>query len=292
MKLSSLAIGLPLCFALARLTALDGIEGSNPSPAPLAESLSTTAAEADYQSGKRLMLGEGVESDLVRGATLLQKAAESGHPEAQGYYGFLLARGTGLPKDESAAISWLKKAAAAEVASAQLNLGLMLMKGLGGERDMDEAIHCITKAAEQNHITACARLAEAWYFGEEGLEKNTDKALPWAIKAAEGGNAWAQNLYGNMLEWGISVPLDREAALLWYRRSAEQGNAKAQASLGRLLAGALVGERDVVEAYMWLWKSMEQGEANATNFLKDLVKGMSETERKAALERIGLDQEP
>jgi hypothetical protein len=44
----------------------------------------------------------------------------------------------------------------------------------------------------------------------------------------------------------------------------------------------------VVEAYYWLWKSAGQNEWTGINFLKDMVPGMSEEERKAALVRIGM----
>jgi TPR repeat protein len=91
-----------------------------------------------------------------------------------------------------------------------------------------------------------------------------------------------------MFEWAQGVALDRVKAMNWYRKAAEQGNAKAQASLGRLLASGLVGKRDRVEAYYWLWKGTEQNEPTAINFLKDMVPGMTEEERKAALARIGM----
>jgi TPR repeat protein len=91
-----------------------------------------------------------------------------------------------------------------------------------------------------------------------------------------------------MFEWAEGVALDRGEAMKWYRKAAEQGNAKAQASLGRLLASGLAGKRDRVEAYYWLWKGTEQNEPTAINFLKDMVPGMTEEERKAALEKIGM----
>lgn len=285
MKSLSYFAGISVSLCLAGLTA-SGVTDQPPAVKAVDETEGN--AEANYQLGKRLFLGDGMDKDPGRAAELIRSAAECGHSEAQGYYGFLLSRGTGVPQDEAAAATWIGKAAEAGVDSAQLNLGLMMLKGIGGKRDVTGAIAWITKSAKQGNLDAAARLAEAYYFGEEGLEKHPDQALPWTVEAAEGGNAWAQNLYGNMLEWGIAVPLDRKAAALWYRRAAEQGNAKAQASLGRLLAGGLIGKRDAVDAYYWLWQSMEQGEANAANFLKDLVKGMTPEERKEALKRIGV----
>jgi len=250
------------------------------------------SAEALFISGKRHYLGEGVPKDPAKALVLIREAAEEGLPEAQGWYGFLLASGSGTSRDETAGLLWIRKAAAAGVPSAQFNLGQMLMKGSGAERDPAAAADWITRAAEGGQVEAQAKLAEHFYFGTDAVEKDVAKALPWAKRAAEAGHAWSQNLYGNLLEWGETVPINRTLAMDWYRRSAEQGNAKAQASLGRLYASGLVGKRDVVEAYYWLWKGAEQEEWNAINFLKDMVPGMTEAERKEALKRVGMEGNP
>lgn len=277
---------LPLLLFVALLAA------APPSRSAPEEGGANPSAVAErYELGKRHLRGEGVPLDREKGAALIREAAEAGLAAAQGYYGFLLARGLGVEQDESAALEWLRKAAEQGETSAQLNLGLMLVKGLGTERDAAGGLDWIGKAAEAGHLEAQAKLAELHYFGLEGLKKSPERAAPWARRAAEGGAAWAQNLYGSMLEWGRGVELDRLLARDWYRRAAEQGEAKAQANLGRLVATGLAGKRDMVEAYYWLWKAMEQGEVTGTNGIKEILPSMTQEERHAALRRVGIDPE-
>lgn len=246
---------------------------------------------AFFARGKALYSDPSSTEELSRAAALIEKAAVSGHAEAQGFFGFLLSRGEGVPHDDEAASVWMRKASDAGVASAQLNLGLMILQGRVREAVPDDGMAWITKAAESGHLDARVRLAEIYFFGEKGVEKDPGKSLHWARLAAEQGNAWAQNLLGTLLESGVAGKVDRQEAMVWYRRAAEQGNAKAQSSLGRLYESGLVGDRDVIEAYFWLWQAVEQGEATAIVYLKDLVPGMTPGEREAALERIGKKKE-
>lgn len=240
-----------------------------------------------YEAARKLVSGDTRAEEKAEGAKRMRELSEKGYSRAQGYYGFLLARGIGVAKDEAGARQWLQKAADQGLGSAQLNLGLMILEGKGGEKDLAKGLEWIVRAAEGGEVQAQVKLAEFAYFGHEAYPQNDETSAKWAKEAAEQGDAWSQNLYGTLLESGKLGTIDRKEAMAWYRKAAEQGNAKAQASLGRLLESGLVGERDIVEAYYWLWQGVEQGEPNAINYLKDLVPGMTEEERKAALKRIG-----
>jgi uncharacterized protein len=54
----------------------------------------------------------------------------------------------------------------------------------------------------------------------------------WYRKAAEQGNANAQNKLGLMYAFGIGTPKDGAQSLFWYRKAAEQGDASAQFAIG------------------------------------------------------------
>lgn len=239
-----------------------------------------------YEAARSQIVKSGDEASAKAGVAEMRRLAEKGFDRAQGFYGFLLVQGKAVAKDEKMARVWLAKASAQGLGSAQLNLGLLLLSGRGGEKDPDAGIKWIVRAAEGGDAQAAAKLAEFAYFGHEAVPQDPAVAAKWAKQAAENGDAWSQNLYGTLLESGKLGRVDRKEAMVWYRKAAEQGNAKAQASLGRLYESGLVGERDIVEAYHWLWKAVEQGEPTAINYLKDLIPGMSEEERKAALGRI------
>lgn len=242
---------------------------------------------AQYQLGRACMRGDGVPRNLPEAHTLLKAAAESGHAEAQGAYGFMLAKGMGAPLDEKAGIEWIRKSADAGVVSSQLNLGIMTLRGQGTTRNPAAGLVLIQKAAEQGSLEAQARLAEAYYFGESGLvTKSAEKAAPWALKAAEAGSAWAQNLVGNMKEHGLGLPRDPTGAVSFFRKAAAQGDAKAQANLGRLLHSGPDVPLDRAEAYYWLRASADQGEVTGRNLFAELEAAFTKEEREAGEQRL------
>ena len=75
--------------------------------------------------------------------------------------------------------------------------------------------------------------AEALYFGRNGT-RDYAAALQLYRRAAELGNASAQNSLGRMFEFGDGVPRDEKQAMAWYRAAARQGHPDATAALYRL----------------------------------------------------------
>jgi TPR repeat protein len=73
-------------------------------------------------------------------------------------------------------------------------------------------------------------------------------AVSWFRKAAEQGNATAQNNLGLMLEIGRGVTQDFTAAVSWFRKAAEQGYDTAQINLGRMLDSGDGVTQDFTEA--------------------------------------------
>ncbi|MFN0128991.1 MAG: tetratricopeptide repeat protein [Verrucomicrobiales bacterium] len=243
--------------------------------------------KASYELGRAYLRGEGVPRNLVEAKRLLEPAANAGHPEAMGAYGVMLARGLGVNADPAAGYAFIAKAAEAGVLSARLNQGIMMLRGQGTTRDVAAGLRLMTLAAEAGHADAQARLAEVYYFGEDGLVPKSEKAAaPWALKAAEGGHAWAQNLVGTMKEHGLGMERDPVGASAFYRRAALQGNAKAQSALGRMLHNGLSIVRDRIEAYYWLRASADQGEVTARNFFAEVESGFTPEEREAGEKRL------
>ena len=68
----------------------------------------------------------------------------------------------------------------------------------------------------------------------KGVGKDYREAVGWYRKAAEQGNAWAQNRLGLMYEKGRGVGKDYREAVGWYRKAAEQGHERAKKNLARL----------------------------------------------------------
>ncbi|MGH6953553.1 MAG: tetratricopeptide repeat protein, partial [Alphaproteobacteria bacterium] len=77
------------------------------------------------------------------------------------------------------------------------------------------------------------------------------EAMKWYRKAADQGDAPAQNNLGFMYDSGWGVPQDYAEAAKWYRKAADQGIAIAQLNLGVSYELGDGGPRDYVEAHKW-----------------------------------------
>ncbi len=88
------------------------------------------------------------------------------------------------------------------------------------------------------------------------------EAVKWYRKAAEQGNATAQNNLGVCYENGDGVAKDMKEAVKWYQKAAEQGNADAQLNLEPFYRSG--ADEDKAEAFKWLLKTTMQGHAVGT----------------------------
>jgi TPR repeat protein len=91
-------------------------------------------------------------------------------------------------------------------------------------------------------------------------------------RAANQGDAGAQNNLAMVYESGAGVPIDRAAARDWFTKSAEAGVAMARYNLAMLLATAHIMQQsdrpqfrdaDMAAAYMWLTLAAADGLAQA-----------------------------
>ena len=83
--------------------------------------------------------------------------------------------------------------------------------------------------------------------------------MRWYRKAADQGNAIAENFVGLSYENGLGVKKDLSEAMRWYRKAADQGNAEAENSIGYLYAHGLSVEQSLFEAMKWYRKAADQG---------------------------------
>jgi TPR repeat protein len=96
------------------------------------------------------------------------------------------------------------------------------------------------------------------------------RAGAWFRRAAERGDAWAQNSLGDLYAQldgrpcADAPPQDFAEAIKWYERAAQQGQVYAQRHLGEILARGLGPdgpERDT--AILWLTRAAVRGDAQA-----------------------------
>lgn len=109
---------------------------------------------------------------------------------------------------------------------------------------------------------------------DEGLEAYSkgeyENAVRLFRKAAEQGNANAQNYLGICYEKGSGVSKSETAAVKWYQKSAEQGNLYGQHNLGRCYHLGLGVAQSWAQASNWYQKSAKQGCQAAKDALESL----------------------
>src|SRR2546426_3476464 len=90
-------------------------------------------------------------------------------------------------------------------------------------------------------------------------------ALQSYRKAADQGDARAQNNLGAMYESGRGVPQSYTEAIRWYRLAADQGDATAQNNLGSMYGRGL--RQNYAEAVEWIRLAADQGDGKAQDNL-------------------------
>ena len=163
-------------------------------------------------------------------ATLMQRAADAGHPAAQ----------------EAVGRACLQRKPAPELGCAE---------------------RYVTEAARAGRASAQALLG--WmYANGAGVSKDPRRAAELYLEAARKYDFAAQNNLGEMYENGIGVTKNPRFAVGWYRQAAQAGFAAAQFNLGRLYALGVGVKRDPAQARAWLEKAKAQGIAQADEVLR------------------------
>jgi TPR repeat protein len=148
-------------------------------------------------------------------------------------------------------------------APSQFYVGLAFSQGVGvPEKDPVQAAICWHKAAEQGNAQAQNNIAFAYEQGY-GVERDFQLAVFWFRKAAEQNDAMAQFNLAVMYEIGRGVSQDLEQAANWYRRAAEQGCAAAQYNLGCMSRLGRGVPEDVAQAICWYRKAAQQDHPTA-----------------------------
>ena len=107
----------------------------------------------------------------------------------------------------------------------------------------------------------------AWGMWEP---KDYSEAVKWYRKAADQGNADAQNNLGVCYKNGEGVPQDYSEAVKWYRKAAEQGQKYAQYNLGVCYYNGQGVTQNRQEAFKYFRQAAAQGHKEAIKAIESL----------------------
>ncbi len=89
------------------------------------------------------------------------------------------------------------------------------------------------------------------YGDGDGVPKDYKEAVRWYRKAAEQGDADAQDSLGSLYANGDGVPHDYKEAVKWFRLAADQGDDDGLYNLGQTYYQGKAVPQDYVQAYGW-----------------------------------------
>jgi len=125
----------------------------------------------------------------------------------------------------------------------------------------------------------------ALFASGTGVERDSEFAYSWFLRAAEAGQKQAQYNVALMLEEGNGVDRDPDQALGWYEKAAKSGLPQAQMALGTLYWGGRGVEADQAEAMRWFESAAERGHQPAAQRLSRIYEERGEPARALELTR-------
>src|SRR5215471_1031560 len=132
----------------------------------------------------------------------------------------------------------------------------------------------LRKAAEGGDASAQNKLGLLYYEGK-GVPQNYRLAKQWFAEAAKQGHAGAQVHLGTLYLHGEGAPQSDQMALFWFSQAAEQKEALAFAKLGSMNEKGQGILQDYIQAHMWYNLSAEHGETRSAELRDALAKQMT-----------------
>ncbi len=108
----------------------------------------------------------------------------------------------------------------------------------------------------------------------------------WFRKAADQGDAAAENNIGNMYRFGEAVPRDKVEAARWYAKGAKHGCAEAMFNLGASYYNGDGVASNEFTAYAWFLLAQDAGDSMARDAVQRSAATLSPTDKAGALMQI------
>jgi TPR repeat protein len=193
----------------------------------------------------------------------IRNAAEQGDAEAQYDLAWCYFTGRKISENEKEAVQWFRKSAEGGHAPAQRKLGDLYFKGrkFGVQTTIPDVAQLLGNVYDDEYIDEDA-----------DISKDQAEAVKWYRKAAEQGDAWAQDELGDCYFNGTGVPEDKVEAVKWYHRAAEGGSRGAASKLGECYFHGWGVSQNMAEAEKWFDKAIEREHMGVASELRKLAK--------------------
>ncbi len=250
------------------------------------EALRAKVKNGDIEAMNDLAESSGIEdAEAVR---LLKTAAEKGHAMAQFNYGRRMRWGEGMEANPAEALKWFVKSAEQGVPTAMSVAARMYDEEGSPLRNLVQALRWFCAAAEKGEEDTSLEAGRRYMEGI-GTKPDPVQAVKWLMMSHAEGNLEADRLLKMLIEKDPTLvarvtakaPPETQAVIA----KAKAGDAKAQLALGKLCTegqGGLLP--DLKQGAEWLQKSAAQGLAEAQFELSQHFEagtGVEESEEKS-----------
>jgi len=198
-------------------------------PAPSVSELpaTTPAVRAELELARRLMSGKGVALDVVAGAALAERIAESGNAAAQMILSSYYLVGLGVEQKSDVAAGWMQKAADQNVPQAQAQLAFFYIRGIGVKTDYARALRLARAAADRGVADGEDALGYLYANGL-GVSADGSEARKWLMRAADRKFEPAMYHLGEAYRDGKAFPADKVLAFAWFSIAAANARSPAE----------------------------------------------------------------
>ncbi|KAJ8575335.1 hypothetical protein ON010_g3872 [Phytophthora cinnamomi] len=204
--------------------------------------------------------GHGVEQNVGAAVTLLERAAERGHRDAEFALGVLYGRGEGVPRSDSLSASWLAKSAARGHTDAKWMLATwcrMYNEGRGVTEDVGRAVELLQEAANSGSAQAKFHLGVMHEYGR-GVPQDFRRAAELYQQAHEHQVADATYYLGLLHMQGRGVDQSFVRAREYFQEAVELGSAEAMYAMGQMHVHGQGSAVDYSQALYWLKRAAQQ----------------------------------
>ncbi|MEL6683156.1 MAG: tetratricopeptide repeat protein [Pseudomonadota bacterium] len=136
-------------------------------------------AEAQFTLSQSLSGLECDDAELATAMFWLDRAAQSGHPEAAFYFGIRLILGEDVLQDQPRGFQFLTTAAEAGLVESQHHLGLLLLEASETEAMKEEGFYWLGAATAQGDVISAITISQVYKYGLHGVPKNQCLAFDW-----------------------------------------------------------------------------------------------------------------
>ena len=257
---------------------------------------------AQYMLARMYEEGIGTPSDNSLCRLWIETAAKNGHYEAEGVYGEALFNNW---RDKHLAYNYLKKAFAQgyEDSDAYWCLAQCYMNGIGTSKDESLAYPMYIKCAEEGRVDAQVKICEAYFHGNEFLQKEYKECVRWGEAALAQGNKSvrfevafsssaiglhdrAKELYLELSGEGNSSAMNNYACELsdpkekaeWFQKAADAGNDYGMWNLAKFYRDGTGVEKDIEKSLQLFVQAAEEGCKGAIEDLASMYRYGKEVE--------------